>query len=188
MEDNIIMWLEIDCHGCRIYHNFEPVRRNPLSVYHKLQAVADEMENEAARLREELEKVHAENTRLRESIEWAEECLSEEAAPHRADELRARAFPPKMGPVEVKVWAIIAPSGFIETTSVNEGLQRDQVANVHSPFYGHKVIELKGIDHRPIPAKVKRREEVRHTGDIRPLSGANVPAYPHRKVFAEWEE
>lgn len=64
--------------------------------------------------------------------------------------------PPEMEEVELVSWAIIAPSGFIETTSTNEGLQRDQVGNPNSPFYGYQVVPLTGTIKRPKKQPVER--------------------------------
>lgn len=52
-------------------------------------------------------------------------------------------------------WAIIAPSGFVETTSVNEELQRGQVANENSPYCGYRVVKLTGTYQRVKPQSVE---------------------------------
>jgi hypothetical protein len=60
---------------------------------------------------------------------------------------------------EVVRWAIIAPSGFCECTSAThecaEGLRRSYGTNGE----GYRLVELKGIDHVPVPPKEKKRVE-----------------------------
>lgn len=68
--------------------------------------------------------------------------------------------PPEMEDVDVTSWAIIAPSGFIETTSINEELQQGQVANENSPYYGYRVVKLAGTYQRVKPKPVERSVSV----------------------------
>lgn len=127
-----------------------------------------ELENEAAQ--------------LRAAIEWAEECLSEEAAPHRADELHARAFPPRMETVEVKRWLVEvnnSDGAFVES---DPSLVPDFINR------GWRVIELSGTYQRP--TKGKRREEITVNtgtdGKITYLHTRDTCPGVKRRFFAEW--
>lgn len=53
---------------------------------------------------------------------------------------------------------------------------------------GSYIVELKGVHKREIKPKVKRREEVLHTGAISTISSEKVPDFPNRKIYAEWEQ
>lgn len=92
-------------------------------------------------------------------------------------------LPPKLEEVEVSSWAIIAPSGFIETTSANEELQRNQVGNPNSPFYGYQVAKLTGTYKRPKPQPIEK--SVSFNGSF-VLDNTN----PHfqSKVLAPWRD
>lgn len=98
-------------------------------------------------------------------------------------ELRARAFPPKMETVEVKRW---------ERICTHQAGHYKSGADVHllTLCKSCQIIELTGTYQRPIPTKVKRREELSYVTDAVLLkSGEKLGGGPSGlKLFAEWEE
>lgn len=73
--------------------------------------------------------------------------------------------PPEMETVGITVWAIVSPSGFVETTSASEDLQRSQVGNENSPFFKHQVASLTGTITRPKKQPVEKSARVAFNAD-----------------------
>jgi len=82
------------------------------------------------------------------------------------------ASPPEMETVEVTVWAIVAPSGFVETTSGNEDLQRSQVGNDNSPFFKYQVVSLTGSYQRPKKQPVEKIWTLHNASLVEDRSGS----------------
>lgn len=68
------------------------------------------------------------------------------------NELRAKAFPPKFEEVEVKEWVVIDYRG--------RKLHYEDPETPRSEHPLSDIIEMTGHYKRPIPAKVKKREEI----------------------------
>jgi hypothetical protein len=129
--------------------------------------------------KDRIAELEAANARLKEAIEWAEECLSEEAAPHRADELRTRAFPPQFETVDIK--------RFYCGSCGN-------VSAVDLYCCGRETTTLTGQHKRPVKPKVKHREEMElfsANGDCVKLCkkiGNGYEDYINSRYFREYEE
>jgi len=108
---------------------------------------------------------------------------------------------PVMETVDLACWAIVAPSGYVETTSSNESLQRSQISNENSPFYGYRVVELSGTYQREVKPKTKHStiwediewKEHDNTTLVYPCGGSGSVYYRDligrkgRLIF-EWED
>jgi len=86
--------------------------------------------------------------------------------------------------VEVKRWAVVAPSGLVyDTFSCLENAKKNSLS-----VSGSTIVELTGTHTREVKPKTKRREEVPHTGKVVTASGIDVPFSVSRHVFVEWED
>jgi hypothetical protein len=66
--------------------------------------------------------------------------------------------PPAMETVEVKRWAVVAPSGYVEVTYSDKESAESRTAS--GAFQGYRVVPLTGTYQRPVKQKVERSVSV----------------------------
>ena len=93
---------------------------------------------------------------------------------------------PQTEDVEVKRWAVIAPSGYCEVSYSSQDIANTKAKDMGT---GYHAIELTGHYHRTKPQKVKKRKTITTTfeGSNFYLNGLyDIPK--GARIFAEWEE
>jgi hypothetical protein len=92
---------------------------------------------------------------------------------------------PVMETVEVKIWRVYNPGGSWQSAKTKETAEE-----LASERPGTRIVELTGVDYVPLPAKVKRREELRFTESARAdaFYKAGIDFNGPVKYYAEWQE